>query len=254
MINRKSVLSFTLVTVLVTGITETTLSHFAWGIAQAETNQMSLTVPRLENESYEAFLGRAEAIATNAIETRFQQNPSLNQFELTIMGENQGAIAPVLSLVINRERWTLDPTLRRWANYFPSSQFLLGFNQPPPEPEIPSTAPDFPPPAIESERENASESEAEEEETADAESEETADSESEETADAESEETADAESEETADAESEETADAESEETADAESEETADAESEETPTEEIQELEPEVAEEQTAESNAEEK
>ena len=90
--------------------------------------------------------------------------------------------------MINRERWTLDPTLRRWANYFPSSQFLLGFNQPPPEPEIPSTAPDFPPPAIESERENASESEAEEEETADAESEETADSESEETADAESEE------------------------------------------------------------------
>jgi hypothetical protein len=46
---------------------------------------------------------------------------------VTIVGENNGAIAPILALEVSRQAWRRRPDPQRWATYFPNTQSLLGF-------------------------------------------------------------------------------------------------------------------------------
>jgi hypothetical protein len=94
-------------------------------------NEISLPIARQKQENYESFLRRAEAIAAKTIQGRFQENTTLSELKLAVFGENQGAIAPVLSVRVSRDKWRATPKIDRWATYYPDSKFLLGFEQPP---------------------------------------------------------------------------------------------------------------------------
>jgi hypothetical protein len=103
----------------------------------AQTAEINLPIARQQKETYEDFLRRAEATAAKTIQERFKHNSTIEELRLSIFGENQGAIAPVLSLKVSRNGWRKTPEIQRWASYYPDSKFLLGFEQPiaPPQPQ-----------------------------------------------------------------------------------------------------------------------
>lgn len=93
----------------------------------AQIPQSTLVLRRQPEETYESFLNRAESLASDTISQHLFENPNLSDFRLVIIGEDQGAIAPLFSLDLTRQRWTFAPQIQRWATYFPESKLLLGF-------------------------------------------------------------------------------------------------------------------------------
>lgn len=97
----------------------------AWSIP-AEVN---LSIKRQQAENYEQFLQRAQNLASNTLQQRFRQG--IQEMRVVVMGENKGAIAPILTVQVNRDNWNTEPSVKRWQNVFPYSKELLGFEQPP---------------------------------------------------------------------------------------------------------------------------
>jgi hypothetical protein len=93
---------------------------------QSDIARASFVLERQPNESYETLIGRAEALARAAALRNFNRDGSVQAVSVTIVGQNQGAAAPILSLQVNRQNWNRSPNIQRWAKYFPSSQTLLG--------------------------------------------------------------------------------------------------------------------------------
>lgn len=120
---------------------------FAAPIVFAQTSEINLPIARQKQENYENFLRRAEATAAKTIQARFQENATIAELRLAIFGENQGAIAPVLSVRVSRDKWKRTPNINRWATYYPDSKFLLGFEQPfqQPQPNRPAQEQPKPP-------------------------------------------------------------------------------------------------------------
>ena len=96
-------------------------------IAQAYTANVDLSLDRQPNETYEGLVRRAEAAATAAAQTSFGNNIQVTDVAVTIVAQNQGAIAPVLSLQVSRTQWQDRPDPQRWAKYFTNAKALLRF-------------------------------------------------------------------------------------------------------------------------------
>ncbi len=100
-------------------------------VTRVQTRQLNLSLTTYERESYEDFLLRVEALAKENLNVLFQQNPSLQAVKILISGENQGLIAPVLSVSVSRQNWLMRPYVRTWGNYYENSKLLLGFGRSP---------------------------------------------------------------------------------------------------------------------------
>ncbi len=96
-------------------------------IAQADTERVEISLESQPAETYQTMLSRAEAAALNAIQQSFNQDILMTNVSVMIMGQNQGAIAPVLSMDVNREQWLSNPDVQRWVTYFTAARSLLGF-------------------------------------------------------------------------------------------------------------------------------
>jgi hypothetical protein len=122
------------------GIDWLTIGAIAIRSVAAQTAEVNIAIARQNEETYEDFLRRAEATASKTIHSRFKQEPAVSELRVAIVGENEGAIAPVLSLKVSRNSWRTSPNIQQWATYYPDSKFLLGFEQPIAQPQ-PETAP-----------------------------------------------------------------------------------------------------------------
>lgn len=113
--------------------------------AHAYTARLSVSVARQPRESYRSFVRRAETIARAAAQRSFDRDILVSDIAVTIIGQNNGSIAPVLALNVTRQNWRRRPDAQRWATYFPDTQTLLGFS---PNNRDEETAPDgnLPPP------------------------------------------------------------------------------------------------------------
>ncbi len=96
-------------------------------IAQAYTDSVDLSLDRQPNETYEGLVHRAEAAATAAAQASFGNNIQVTDVAVMIVAQNQGAIAPVLSLQVSRTQWQNRPDPQRWAKYFTNAKALLRF-------------------------------------------------------------------------------------------------------------------------------
>lgn len=130
-----------------TGVTWLVSSALAPQIAQAYTARIDLRMVGQPNETYEGLIRRAEAVARAAAQRSFDRDILVTDVAVMIMGQNQGAIAPILALKVNRGAWRSRPDVSRWATYFPSTKALLGFRDdviPDPQPapqQAPAAAP-----------------------------------------------------------------------------------------------------------------
>lgn len=107
----------------------------------AYTVRVNLPVNRQYNESYKTLIQRAKAVALETTEQKFYQNIRVTDVSVIVVGQNQGAIAPVLSLTVSRPQWhshmatcgkkqSLSNCLanrQRWVRYFSDARSLLGF-------------------------------------------------------------------------------------------------------------------------------
>ncbi|MFW6357862.1 MAG: hypothetical protein ACOC0N_01400 [Chroococcales cyanobacterium] len=124
----KSLSSVGLVTVLgLTAVNWITTSAIAPQVAQAYTARETVTLTRLPNESFETMVRRAEVIARAAAQRMFNEDILMTEVAITILGQNDGQIAPILQLDVSRQSWQNLPDPQQWATYFPISQDLLDF-------------------------------------------------------------------------------------------------------------------------------
>ncbi len=142
-IAKKPILSVSLLSVLsFGGISWLTLAAIAPQIAQAYTANVSVSLNRQPNESFQSFMRRAESVARAAAQRSFDGDILVRDVAVTVLGQNDGAIVPLLSLKVSRQAWKSRPDPQRWASYFPNTQLLLGIKDPE---NRPVTDPDDPP-------------------------------------------------------------------------------------------------------------
>jgi hypothetical protein len=115
-------------------------------VALTRPVDVNVSIRRQGNETYSQFLERANSLAKNTIEQRFKTDRELDALNVVVVGENNGAIAPLLAVRVNRDNWQANPNVQKWSNEFPFSQSLLGLESPPP-PTTPSAAAAPPPPS-----------------------------------------------------------------------------------------------------------
>lgn len=97
-------------------------------ISLSETIERSLTLKSSSNQSFETLLQQAEDLATVAIEQEFIENTQTTKISVTVLGENNGQIVPLLRSKVSRNQWQRDSRISRWTKYFTiNSGVLLGF-------------------------------------------------------------------------------------------------------------------------------
>ncbi len=127
---QKQVAPLSILAVLgLTSISWLATSVIAPQIAQAYTATVNIAVSSQPGESYRSFLRRAESIARAAAQRSFDRDILVTQVAVTIVGQNDGAIAPILALEVSRQSWRRRPDPQRWATYFPNTQSLLRFDE-----------------------------------------------------------------------------------------------------------------------------
>jgi len=125
-----------------TSISWLTTAAIAPQQVQAYTANVAVSLNRDAGESYQNFLRRAEAVSRAAAQRSFDTDILVTEVVVTIIGQNNGAIAPVLSLKASRQGWRNRPDPQHWATYLPNAESLLQFEKPQVE-----TATPPPPPA-----------------------------------------------------------------------------------------------------------
>lgn len=115
--------------------------------AHAYTARLNVSLARQPSESYRSFVRRAEAVARAAAQRSFDRDILVSDIAVTIVGQNNGSIAPILSLNVSRPNWRRRPDAQRWATYFPDTQKLLGFT-PNNKDEVTEAEGSLPPPPV----------------------------------------------------------------------------------------------------------
>jgi hypothetical protein len=104
-------------------------------IALAEPIERTFTLNSDGNESFETLLQQAEDLVKTSIEQEFAENPNASEISITVLGETQGQIVPLLRSTVSRSQWQNNSRMARWTKYFVSSSgVLLGFYNPSPTP------------------------------------------------------------------------------------------------------------------------
>lgn len=118
--------------------------------AQAYTARVDVSLSRQIEESYESFIRRAEAVARAAAQRSFDGDILVTDVRVMVLGQNDGAIAPVLLLEVSRQSWRSRPDPQQWATYLPDAPALLGFEGLPgqAEPQPPAAPQQVPPPPM----------------------------------------------------------------------------------------------------------
>ncbi|KAM3097605.1 hypothetical protein ACKFKF_19460 [Phormidesmis sp. 146-12] len=120
---------------------------------RAYETRVDVGLDRLPNEAYQTLVQRAEQVARAAAQRSFDRDILISQVSVIVIGRNQGAEAPILTLDVSRVEWKNRPDTRRWATYYRTAPALLGFDgstptvfSPPAQPvPAPVTAPVTPP-------------------------------------------------------------------------------------------------------------
>ncbi len=102
-------------------------SFFTQQLAQAETARIDdITIERQPNETYDSLVQRAETAATAALEQGFNRSSQITDVSIVVLGQNQGAIVPVLAIGVSRPQWTRGSDE---FTYFNSARSLLRLDE-----------------------------------------------------------------------------------------------------------------------------
>ncbi|MDJ0552983.1 MAG: hypothetical protein QNJ68_00760 [Microcoleaceae cyanobacterium MO_207.B10] len=97
-------------------------------IVLAETKQTSQLIDSNNNNSYKVLVKQAEDLVKNIVNQEFKNNPQITEVTVTILGERQSQIVPVLRLTVSRSEWQNNPDIDEFTRYFADAKFLLKFD------------------------------------------------------------------------------------------------------------------------------
>lgn len=98
-------------------------------VAQAYTKRVDLLIDRLQDESYENIIQRAELAARAATQRSFDKDILITEVSVMVSAQNRGAIAPIVQLQVSRSQWKQRPDPKLWMTYFKTARTLLSFDQ-----------------------------------------------------------------------------------------------------------------------------
>lgn len=93
--------------------------------AQAYTDEMSITLEREADETYEGLAQRAEMAARSAAQQSFSSDILITEVDVTVLGQNGIAVVPILTMTVSRDNWRSRPDPRYWSSYFNAAKLLL---------------------------------------------------------------------------------------------------------------------------------
>lgn len=128
----QSLASVGLMTLLgLSGVNWLILSPLTPQSAQAYTARTEITLTAQPGESFQTLVRRAEAVARAATQRLFDRDILVTDVAVTILGQNDGQVVPILSVDVSRQGWRAEPEASRWATYFRSASSLLEFRETP---------------------------------------------------------------------------------------------------------------------------
>lgn len=96
-------------------------------VAQAYTGRLAISLEAQPDESFEALIRRAEAVARAAAQRNFDRDILVTDVQIIVSAEKLSRVSPILTLEATRYQWSRQPDARRWATYYKNAKRLLGF-------------------------------------------------------------------------------------------------------------------------------
>ena len=115
----------------------------------AAAKNTSLLIDSNNNNSYKNLVEQAENLAKNTIDREFKNNPEITEITITILGERQSQIVPILRSKISRAEWQKNPEIDNLTRYFADAKYLLKFDNqdgPKTQPQTSDSPPKVPAP------------------------------------------------------------------------------------------------------------
>jgi hypothetical protein len=103
--------------------------------ASAEVKSVSATVRAEGYEPFSALQQKAESLAQEAVSQAFQDS-RVTEVSVTVLGDRNGLIAPVLVARITRAQWREMALVSQWSRSLDRTEDLLGFNLPIQQPPV----------------------------------------------------------------------------------------------------------------------
>ncbi len=88
--------------------------------AQAQAGDVVVYMPLYSQMDRNDLVTDAELMATDAINSRFNQNPNLTSVQVSVLGDRNGEIIPILTTTVSRMQWQQDPRVAAWTRYHDS--------------------------------------------------------------------------------------------------------------------------------------
>ncbi|HIK26568.1 MAG: hypothetical protein N3E45_09035 [Oscillatoriaceae bacterium SKW80] len=127
---RQGMISISLAAVLGLGVGMWLLeSGLAPQFVRAYTARINLSIEREASETYDSLMRRARTVARAAAQRSFDTDLLVSEVLIFVVGENKGALAPLLTLEVSRSQWRNRPDPQYWAKYYPTSKTLLGLDK-----------------------------------------------------------------------------------------------------------------------------
>jgi hypothetical protein len=112
------------------------LGSVGYGLMEAIAPQPVVAYPqnvevylsRQGGETYDNLLERSSIVARAATQRIFDTDVLVSEVAVTILADNQGLIAPLLTLNVTRDQWWQRPDPRAWINYYDGVAVLLKFS------------------------------------------------------------------------------------------------------------------------------
>jgi hypothetical protein len=98
--------------------------------ATAYPQNVEIYLTRQGGETYENLLDRSSVIARAATQRTFDADVLVTEVAVIILADNEGLIAPLLTLNVSREQWWERPDPKAWIDYYDGVSTLLQFNKP----------------------------------------------------------------------------------------------------------------------------
>lgn len=100
-------------------------------IAQAYTGRYSVYLVREPGERYETLIRRAETTARAIAQRGFDSDILVTEVQVTVIGQNDELMAPLLTLQVSRDQWRSRPDTQAWATYYRTTRALLQLEEAP---------------------------------------------------------------------------------------------------------------------------
>ena len=93
-----------------------------WGfcrIAYAESELRTvLDLPLYGQMTQSEIISEAESMVNQEVTYRFNSDPNLLNLEVTVLGNRNGDVIPVLITSVSRQQWQETPQVSAWTNYY----------------------------------------------------------------------------------------------------------------------------------------